>query len=166
MKYLFLILIFLVAVYFFTVLNFYDNGWQYVQPFLVATLLVYYNISNHWIYYAFAFLAGLFVDSFTGVFGLHTIIFLFIIFILRSLQLTLLTSKNILTIILLTILAFVIFWLLFYSANFMFSWEMYTWQQSMLLPIFKMFIVNITAVIFFHLLYFNLHTKKYERQSF
>jgi len=159
-------LIFLVAVYFFTVLNFYDNGWQYVQPFLIVTLLAYYNTEERWVYYGFAFLAGLFVDSFTGVFGLHTIIFLIIIFILRSLQLTILTSKNILTIILLTILAFVIFWLLFYLANFMFSWELYTFQKQMFMPMLKMFLVNIGVVIFLHLLYFNLHTKKHERQSF
>ena len=166
MRYVALILIFLIAVYFFTVLNFYDNGWQYVQPFLIVTLLVYYNIDNHWLYYTFAFIAGLFLDSFTGVFGLHTIIFLTIILLLRSLQLTLLTSKNILTIILLTILAFVVFWLFFYSANFIFNWEIYTFQQAMLLPMFKMFLVNIATVIFFHLLYFNFHTKKHERQSF
>jgi len=166
MRYLFLILTFLSAVYFFTVLNFYDNGWQYVQPFLIVSLLVYYNIDNQWLYYSFAFLAGLFVDSFTGVFGLHAIIFLIIIFIIRSLQLTILTSKNILAIIILTILAFLLFWLLFYLANFLFSWEMYTFQQSNLMPMFKMFLINIATVIFFHLLYFNLYAKKHERQSF
>ncbi|MCD4760839.1 hypothetical protein K8R42_03000 [bacterium] len=167
MKYLFLILIFLLATYFFTLTNFYDNGWQYLQPFLVATLLVYYNSNNKWIYYTFAALAGLFVDSFSGVFGLHAIIFLFIIFFLKSLQLTILTSKNILTIILLTILALLIFWLAFWAANLIFSWGLYTFRWSLIINIAKMLVVDIFLVIFFHLLYFNLWAKKYdEKQSF
>lgn len=162
MRYLSLILLFLIAGYSFILLNFYDNGWQYLQPFLVATLLVYFNNDNPWVYYVFATVAGLFVDSFTGVFGLHAIIFLIIILILKSTQLTILTSKNILSILILTISSFIIFWLLFWSFNFIFDWQLYIFSVAILMAISKIIWINILIVIVFHLLLFNLWGKKHE----
>ena len=167
MRYLFLILIFFIAAYIFTLINFYDNGWQYLQPFLVATLLVYFNTEEPWLYYGFAAVAGIFVDSFTGIFGLHAIIFLFIIFILKTLQLTILTSKNILSILLLAILSFVIFWLAFWAVNIIFDWQLYIFNLETLLNILKMLVINIIILIFLHLLFFNLWSKKHaSKQSF
>ena len=68
MRYLYFILIFLISSFLFLFLNFYDNGWQLLQPFLVALLLIYFNSEQEWLYYTFALLAGFFVDSFTGAF--------------------------------------------------------------------------------------------------
>ncbi len=167
MKYPYLMLIFLVSAYFFTVLNFYDNNLQWLGPFLMSTLLVYFNNDNPWVYYGFATLAGLFMDSFTGIFGLYTIIFLVIIFLLRTLQLTVFTSKNILTIILLTSLAWFIFWLAFWLVNSIAGWQFYDFTWSMLVPIFKMTVLSIVLIIFFHLLHFNIWVKRHgQRQSF
>lgn len=167
MKYLSLILLFFIAGFLFILVNFYNNGWQFLQPFLVAVLLVYFNDENPWDYYTFAVVSGLFVDAFTGVFGLHAILFIIIILILRSMQLTILTSRNILSILILTILSFVLFWLLFWGLNFIFDWQLYSFSWSIILSISKVAWVNILAVILFHLLLFNLWGKKHEqRQSF
>ncbi|MBU1203096.1 hypothetical protein KKH39_03610 [Patescibacteria group bacterium] len=167
MKYLVIIFIYLLSAFSFIVLNLYDNGWQFLQPFLVTSLLVYYNQKNPWIYYAYAGLAGLFVDSFTGVFGLHAIFFMLIIFILASLQLTILTSKNILTIILLSLSAFVMFWLFFLTANFIFPWNLYIINFDMMLQVIKMMGINLFILILVHLLYYNFWAKHHDKkQSF
>jgi rod shape-determining protein MreD len=167
MRYLYLILIFFIAAFLYLLLNFYDNGWQFLQPFLVALLLLYFNLDREWLYYLFALLAGFFVDSFTGIFGLHAIIFVIIIFLLKSLQLTILSSKNILAILLLTLFSFVLYWLLFWVADFMFNWDLYTFDKLLLPQIFKMMAINIFLVIFFHLIYYNFFLKSNDKkQSF
>lgn len=167
MKYVYLILIYLIAVFLFFLLNFYDNGWQFLQPFLVAVLLVYFNSSKSWLHYLFAMLAGFFVDSFTGIFGLHTIIFVLIIFLLQGLQVTILTSKNILAIILLTIFSFLLFWVLFWAADFIFNWDVYVFDKTQIRPILKMTGINIFLVIFLHLIYYNFWLRHHDKkQSF
>jgi len=167
MKYLYLILIFFVASFLFLFLNFYDNGWQFLQPFLVATLLVYFNIEQEWLHYIFAMVAGFFVDSFTSIFGLHAFIFISIVFILKSFQVTILTSKNILAIILLTLFSFILYWLLFWLSDSIFNWELYTFSNTMFMPVLKMFGVNIFLVIFLHLIYYNFWLKHHDKkQSF
>lgn len=167
MRYLYLILIFLISSFLFLFLNFYNNGWQLLQPFLVATLLVYFNIQKEWLYYIFAMLAGFFVDSFTGVFGLHAIIFVGIIFILSSLQATILTSKNILAIILLTLFSYIIFWFLFWLIDLVFNLDLYTFDKNLIIPIIKMSGLDILFFIFLHLIYYNFWLKKHDqKQSF
>lgn len=166
MKYAIITLLFLVAVYFFTVLNYVDNGWQFVQPFLIVLLLLYLNLKDIWLVYIFAFVAGIFVDSFTGIFGLHTIIFLSIVFILRILQYTIFHHRNILSVLTLTIFSFVFFWLLFWLLNLIFNWQLYTFTNVIFWDILKTTLVNIVVVIFFHVLYYNIYLKKHERQSF
>lgn len=162
MKYLFLILLYLIAGYSFTLLNFYDNGWQYLQPFLVAVLLVYFNNDNSWIYFAFATAAGLFVDAFTGIFGLHAIIFLLIVLTLKIMQLTILTSKNILSILLLTIWSFIMFWALFWLLNVIFDWHLYSLSLATMLAIGKIVTINVLLVIVLHLILFNFWIKQHE----
>jgi cell shape-determining protein MreD len=167
MRYLYFILIFFIASFLFQLLNFYDNGWQFLQPFLIATLLVYFNSSKEWLHYMFAMLAGFFVDSFTGIFGLHAVIFVLIIFILKTFQVTILTSKNILAIIILTLFSFLLFWLLFWFSDFVFNWDIYTFQNTMIRPILKMMSINIFLVIFLHLIYYNFWLKGHDKkQSF
>jgi len=167
MKYLNLILIFFIAAFLFLILNFYNNGWQFLQPFLVATLLVYFNSDKEWMHYLFAMFAGFFVDSFTGIFGLHAVIYVFIIFLLNNLQFTILTSKNILSIILLTLFSFIIFWLLFWVSNFIFNWDLYILNNTLVTPILKMIGVNVLLVVFLHLIYYNFWLKHHEqKQSF
>jgi len=166
MRYLYLILIYFLAAFLFLFLNFYDNGWQFLQPFLVASLLVYFNTTKIWQYYLFAMLSGFFVDSFTGIFGLHAILFVLIIFILQSLQVTIFTHKNILSVILLTIFSFILFWLLFWFSDFIFNWDLYTFNTAYFSPIFKMLAVDILVVIVLHLIYYNFFLRAHEKQSF
>ena len=167
MRYLYFILIFLISSFLFLFLNFYDNGWQLLQPFLVALLLIYFNSEKEWVYYTFALLAGFFIDSFTGIFGLHAVIFVIIVFVLKSLQVTILSSKNILSIILLTLFSFVVFWLLFWASDLIFNWNLYTFDNNLLKPILKMTGINIFLVIFLHLIYYNFWLKGHDqKQSF
>lgn len=168
MKYAVIALLYLISVYSFFVLNFYHNGWQYVQPFLITVLLVYFNTKNEWLYYAYAFLSGLFIDSFTGIFGLYTASFLLIIFILRTLQISILTSKNILSIAILSILAFVFHNLFFWAINFVIASDFYNLERQPIYDISKAGLLNFFIIIICHLLYFNIWLRKrdYEGQSF
>ena len=167
MRYLYLILIFFIASFLFLLLNFYDNGWQFLQPFLIAVLLVYFNINKEWIHYTFATIAGFFVDSFTGIFGLHTVIFILIIFLLKNFQVTILSSKSILAIVLLTIFSFILFWLLFWLSDLIFNWDIYTLDNTLIIPILKMMAINIFLVTFLHLIYYNFWVKKHgQKQPF
>jgi len=165
MRYLYLILIFFIASLLWLLLNFYDNGWQFLQPFLIAVLLVYFNFGKEWIYYIFAMLAGFFVDSFTGIFGLHAVIYVIIVFILKGFQITILTSKNILAIILLTLFSFILFWLLFWAGDLIFNWNIYTFDNTLIIAILKMMAINIFLVLFIHLIYYNFWVKKHEHQQ-
>ena len=166
MKYLTAILLFLLAIYFYTIGIFHANGWQFWQPFLVIVLLFYFNNQDVWLNYILAMVAGFYLDSLTGVFGLYAILYVFIIFILRWLQLTRLSSRNILTILLLAFLANFIFWSGFWLLNLIFSWSRYIFSWELLWQIGKGVLVNIFIVIFFHVLYYNFWVKHHARQPF
>ncbi len=161
MRYIVIILMYLLATYSFLTLGFINNGWQYVQPFLIASLLVYFNVENDWLYYSFAVICGLTADALSGVFGLHAIIYLTIIFILKNLQLTLLTSKNILTIVLLTLLSGIIFWLMFWGVNFISGWDLYKFNDLPWRQLLRGMGVNSFIVILVHLLYFNFYLRRH-----
>ncbi len=162
MKYIFIVLNFLLAVYLFFTLNFFDNRWHYIQPMLISTLLIYFNTESPWVRYVYALAAGLLLDSLSPVFGLQAIIFITIIFSLSLLQLTVFTSRNMFSIMALTALAFILFWFLFYLINTILQYSYYDlfqldieyWVLSML--------INIFLVSFLHIFYFNLWSKKYE----
>lgn len=168
MKYGTLTLLFIVSFIVFSLLNFYHNGWQYVQPFLITTLLVYFNVKNPWIYYSYGFLAGMTLDAFTGILGLHAFIFIIIIFILSILQYTILTAKNILSVIILTVLALLLHWLLFWGLDAMLAIDYYIFDQQQFSNLIKSLGVSLLVIIFLHLLYFNIWLKKrdYEGQPF
>jgi len=166
MKYIVIVLMYLAAVYTYLMLGFVDNGWQYVQPFLVVSLLVYFNVENDWLYYVFAAVCGLTVDSLSGVFGLHAVVYIFLIFIIKNLQLTILTSKNILAIILLSVLSFAIFWSFFWLANFVAWWNIYNFHQLSWSHLFRGFGINIFLIFLLHLLYYNFFLRKHVQQSF
>src|SRR3989339_282948 len=109
MKYLALLIFFILT---HTVYSLVDLGsWSLLEPFLIMLILVYYIFENPWIYYPLALGAGLLVDGFSASFGLHTFSFLLVLFSLSTLQLTIFTSKNTGTIIFLTWLGCIIFWL-------------------------------------------------------
>ncbi len=165
MKYLFLTFVYLLGSTVFIMLNFYDNGWQFLQPFLILVLLVYFNTENPWIYYTFASLAGLLLDSLSGVFGLHALIFIFIIFVLRSLQLTIITARNILTIISLTVFAFFLFWLIFWLSNIFFGWQLYHFNFVLWQTIVQKGLINIFIVIILHLLFYNFWIRGHANQQ-
>ena len=166
MKYLVSALLYLLAAFTYFLLSFYGQGWQLIQPFLLILLLFYFNSKNPWFYYIFALLCGLFMDSFSSVFGLHSLIFLFIIFLLRNLQLSFFTSKNIFTVILLSIFAFIIFYTSFWLANLMLAWNLYSFSWPLLVQITKMSGLSIFILIVLHILYFNFWVKKNEEQPF
>lgn len=163
MKYLIAVLLLLLAIYFYTIGIFYNNGWQFWQPFLIIILLFYFNSQDIWLNYILAIVTGLYLDSLTGVFGLYAILYTFIIFILRWLQLTWLSSRNILTILLLALLANLIFWSGFWLLNFIFSWPRYIFSWPLLWHISRGALVNIFVVIFFHVLYYNFWVKRHAR---
>lgn len=166
MKYLVVLILFLVAVYFHLLFNFYGNGWQYVQPFLISLLLVYFNTSDNWLAYVFALVAGILLDSISAVFGFNTIVFLCIIFILKNLQLTTFTSKNILTILLLTLFSFLLYWFFVLLANNLFHLTAYDINIDLASSILKGLSINIFVLIFLHVCHYNFWVKKHEKQSF
>ncbi len=161
MKYLSFILLFIISAYLFILLNINFN--LFIQPFLIALLLLYFNNNDYILNYSFALLSGLFIDSITPVFGLHTILFLIIVFIITSLQLNIFRSKDILSVILLTVFSFIIFWLLFILINILFSFELYSFSTLFISTVLKSIVLNSILVILFHLLFFNLWFKRYGR---
>lgn len=167
MRYLYLLLIYFISAILFFIFNFYDDGWQFLQPFLVAILLIYFNFNNSWVHYIFALLAGFFVDSFTGVFGLHAIIFITIIFLLKNLQLTFFTSKNFLSVVLLAAFSFILYWLFFWLNDFIFNLDIYTFDGHQFLDILKTTAVNFVTILILHLIYYNFFLRHHEqKQSF
>lgn len=169
MKYLAAIFLFIFSIFLGSIFNFNNTGWQLLQPFLVTALLIYFNNDNQWLIFGYAALSGLYVDSLTGIFGFHAIVFITIIFLLSIFQSTILTSKNILTVILLSAFSFVFYWFIFWFYNFIFNIGLYVFNRSIFIFILRTFFVNILSVIFWHLLYYNLWQKKRnygEKQSF
>jgi len=166
MKYLLAFFLYLLSVYFFFSLIFFDNQWHYVQPLLITVLLIYFNTSHSWLPYLYALLAGFLVDSVSAVFGLQALIFITIIFCLRTLQYTIITFRNILSVIILSVFSLVLFWLLFYILDFIMEWPYYDLSQLDWGPWSRGLLINFSLIIVLHLLYYNLWLKKHERQSF
>jgi len=160
------LILFLISLYFHFVFNFYGNGWQYVQPFLISLLLIYFNTSDLGLAYAYAFVAGLLVDSISALFGFHTIVFISIIFILKNFQLSTFTSKNIFTVLWLTIFSFLFYWLLVFLGHSVFDVSTYYIDRHQIKPILNGLWINILVVIFLHVWHFNFWVKKHEKQSF
>ncbi|MDD5749841.1 MAG: hypothetical protein PHO91_03615 [Patescibacteria group bacterium] len=166
MRYFAAVLLFLLAAYFYFYFGFYGSNWILLQPFLLALLLLYFNSNSPWFYYSFALLAGLFVDSFSGIFGLHSFTFIFIIFILKNLQLSIFTSRNILTVVVLSIFAFVIFYFCVYLIHFIFVGDFYVFSGRLFGQLAKMAGWGILIVAILHILHFNFWVKKNEEQPF
>lgn len=166
MRYLGLLFLYLVGVYFSLSLHFFAHPWHYVQPMLVSVLLVYFNMSHSWWPYIYAMLAGFFVDSLNAVFGLQAAIFISIIFFLRTLQYSVITFRNILSVIILSIFSLLMYWLLFYIFDLIGEWSFYGWDQWPWLEWLRGLGLNFALVIILHLLYYNLWVRRHERQSF
>lgn len=166
MRFVTAVILFLLAIYCHLVLNFYANGWQYLQPFLIALLLLYFNVSEQWLIYLFAFLSGLLLDSTAALFGFHVIAYILIIFIMRNLQSTIFTSKNILTVLLLTMWSFIFYWLMVFLGHVIFSVDSYYIDTQQIWPILRMILLNTFLVIFCHVWHYNFWVKRHERQSF
>ncbi|MFA5126463.1 MAG: hypothetical protein WC465_00480 [Patescibacteria group bacterium] len=166
MKYLVSAFLFLSSIYCFTILTWSNNGWQFLQPFLIVVLLFYFNTEDDWLPYILALISGLYLDSVGGIFGLYSVIFISLIFILRTLQLTVFTARNMLTVILLVVFSIIIFWLMFWLLNFLFAGYAYVFTWSLLGHIAKGAIANLLIIILGHILYYNFWLKLHERQSF
>lgn len=162
MRYIVSLILFLLSLYFHIIFNFYGNTWQYIQPFLISLLLLYFNIKELWLAYAFAILAGLVLDSISAIFGFHTIVFVCIIFILKNLQLSTFTSKNIFTVLWLSIFSLVFYWLLVFLGHSIFDIGSYYIQSNQLYSIVRGLFFNVLILIFFHVWHFNFWVKKHE----
>lgn len=162
MKYIALLILFILT---HTVYSFVNVGsWGLLEPFLVILILVYYIFDNPWIYYPLAILSGLFIDSFSASFGLHTFSFLLVLFILSTLQLTIFTSKNTGTIIFLTFLGQIIFWLVLWLLYYLSHWSIYLFSLDLFWQIFKMIFLDTFIIVFIYILYFNLWLKKHHEK--
>lgn len=159
MKYLTLLILFVLTHTVYSLVN--VGNWGFLEPFLVLLILVYYIFDNPWIYYGLALLAGLIVDSFAASFGLHTLSFLIILFILSSLQLTIFTSKNTGTLIFLTFVSCLIFWLFLWSFYYLSNWEIYILSWSLFGKMLKMVFIDTAIIVLLYILYFNLWFKKH-----
>ncbi len=165
MKYLALLILFILTHTVYSLVN--VGSWSLLEPFLIMLILVYYIFENPWIYYPIAILAGLFIDSFSASFGLHTFSFLLVLFILSTLQLTIFTSKNTGTIIFLTFLGQLIFWLVLWLLYSISHWSIYLFSWITFWQIFKIIFINTFIIVFVYILYFNLWLKKHhEKRSF
>ncbi|KKP91256.1 MAG: hypothetical protein UR94_C0017G0007 [Parcubacteria group bacterium GW2011_GWA2_36_10] len=165
MKYLALLIFFILT---HTVYSLVDLGsWSLLEPFLIMLILVYYIFENPWIYYPLALGAGLLVDGFSASFGLHTFSFLLVLFSLSTLQLTIFTSKNTGTIIFLTWLGCIIFWLSLWLLYYLSHWSIYILSWPTIWQIIKMIFIDTGIIVFVYILYFNLWLKKHhEKRSF
>ncbi len=165
MKYLALLVLFILTHTFYALVN--VGSWSLLEPFLIMLILVYYIFENPWIYYAVAIFSGLFIDSFSASFGLHTFSFLLVLFILSTLQLTIFTSKNTGTIIFLTFLGQLIFWLLLYLLYSFSQWAVYSFSWGIFWQVLKMIFIDTGIIVFIYILYFNLWLKNHhEKRSF
>lgn len=160
MKYLNIILLFIVANFCFAWLN--VNPAHWIQPFLIAAIFLYFAETNPWIHYSFAFVAGLIVDSFSASFGLHAISYILVLFLLNNLQLFIFTSKNTGTILMLTMIGVVAFWGFVWFLNFIFSWSNYHFSLIDWLQILKYYLFDVLTVVLMYIIYFNLNLKKHE----
>lgn len=158
MKYIILLLIFLITYTTYAFLDF--TTWHWLNPFLLSLIFLYYATSEPWIYYTLALIFGLTLDAFSATFGLYTISFLLMIFIISNLQLTIFTSKNTGTIIFLTFLANVLFWLIFWIIYFISSWQVYVFNLNTFLSVSRFILIDTFLVFLFYILYFNFWLKK------
>ena len=153
MKYLFSILLFLLSIIIFFIFNL--KGIIIWQSFLIFSVLLCLIINDYKVYYFFSIISGLFIDSFTEIFGLHTIIFLLIIFILDILKNELLSFKNILSILLLIFVSFFLYYLFIYLFYLIIGDIEYFYNIYSIFFIIKSLFINISLTIIFYLIYFN-----------
>jgi len=163
MKYALLGLLYTLGVYFYTLFNFAAHGWQYFLVFFVLILLVYFNNQNPTVNYVFAGCCGLYQDSLSVYFGVYTFIFITIVFLMSVLQSTVLTHRNFLSVVTLTVTAFIFYWLFFWLINFVFDRSVYLFSEQSWGDILKYGFMSIFAILLIHLLYFNLWSKKREK---
>ncbi len=155
MKYLSSIFLFFLASAIFFIFNI--KGIIIWQSFLIFSLLIFLIINDYRIVYTFAILAGLFLDSFTAFFGLHSFIFLLIIFIISILKKEVFGINNIWTILLLIFISFFLYYLftyLFYLINgnieyFFITYNLFTISLSL--------IINTLITISLYLMYYNFN---------
>jgi len=155
MKYLISILLFILAVIIFFIFNL--KGIVIWESFLIFSLLLYLIIKDSKIYYTFSIISGLFLDSFTAIFGLHTFIFLLIIFIINILNKEFLSTKNILTILLLITISFICYYLFVYLFYLIIGNVYYFNNIYNIFYIIKSLVINIFITIILYLMYYNFN---------
>lgn len=166
MKYLVSILLFLLSSYFWLLLNFFPNDWHFSQPFLVAILLLYFFGDNEWLLYSFALLSGLLMDSLSSIFGLNSLCFIIIVFILKILHETKLTKRSFLGTTVISLASFFIYWILMFLLSYIFGHNIYSWANLSYARILYSALINTAIVIVLSIIYLNLRRQKNEIQSF
>lgn len=164
MKYLGALILFLCSYFVYAFV--FNTSWHWLNPFLLSLIFIYYVSGKPLVYYGTALLFGLTLDAFMASFGLNTLSFLLVVFMISNLQLTIFTSKNTGTIILLTFLASIFFYIFFWFFYWLTGNEFYTltWQTSF--QMLRFVLLDTLLVVIFYVLYFNLWLKKNERRSF
>lgn len=159
MRYLGVLFLFVIS---YTVFSFIFSGsWHWLNPFLISLILIYYSTNDPWLYYGSAFLFGLTLDAFAPGFALYTLSFLLILFVISNLQLTIFSSKNTGTIILLTLVANILFYLIYYFIHWLSDSLFYVLSWSTLLSIARFILLDTLLVVVLYVLYFNLWLKKH-----
>ena len=153
MKYLISFLLFILAVIIFFIFNI--QGLIIWETFLIFLILLYLIVKDSKIYYTFALLAGLFIDSFTAFWGLHAFLFCLIIFIINILKEEFLGRKNIFTILLLIAFAFLFYYLFTYLFYELIGQGEYFFHTYHLFYIIKSLIINILITIILYLIHYN-----------
>ncbi len=161
MKYLGILLLLVAANFIFSWFNVLPLHW--IQPWLIAVLFIYFIDDEPWIYYGFAFLAGLLVDAFSASFGLHALSYILVLLLINNLQLYVFTSQNTGTIIVLTMIGILAYWLFIWLLNFIFPWSNYIFYWQDWVQILKYYLVDVLAVVVLYILYFNFKLKHHER---
>lgn len=144
----------------------FNTAWHWLNPFLISLIFIYYISGKPLVYYSVALFFGLVLDAFAAGFGLYSLSFLLVIFMISNLQLTIFTSKNTGTIILLTFFASIFFYVFFWLLYYLSSGEFYTLNLAISLKMFRFVLFDTLLVVLFYVLYFNLWLKKNERRSF
>ena len=153
MKYLISLFLFFLALAIFFIFN--TKGIIIWQTFLIFSLLIFLIIDDYKITYTFAIFSGLFLDSFTAIFGLHALIFLLIIFIVSILKKEILGIKNILTILLLIFISFFLYYLFTYLFYFLNGNTEYFYYTYNLIIIISSLLINTLITIVLYLIHYN-----------
>jgi len=155
MKYLISIFLFLLSTIIFFIFNI--KGIVFWEGYLISSTLLFLITKDSRLYYSFGAISGLFIDSFTAIFGLHAIVFIIILFILNILKNQILGAKNILTILLLISISFILYYFFTFLYYIIFSNLDFFKNIYDMFYIIKSVMINTLITIVLYLLHYNIN---------